>query len=450
MKHIGSCLFDPRFRLSAFSLSACLLFTLFALLCGYSRAQDATVIPFQGQLANQAGQPLSPTNAVTLVFRLYTAPVAGTAIWEESQPNVSVNAGRFSVLLGSRTQLPAQSYFNSTLYLGITVDDGNPQTADVEMRPRQALVPVISARFAQNADKLRGYDWSVLFGTNNPVDGKIEGSKIANGTVQGQQLAEPLQLGGDLSISGDIKLSTGVGSYGAGRIQVSSTGDLIGLTLNSASRVWDLISVTSGSFDYFAIRDHTADALRLLVDEHGRVGLGKTPQEQLDVAGTVKATTFQGDGVVPTGSVMAYMGTTPPPGWRLCDGAPVSRTEYSALFAIIRTTSGVGDGVNTFNLPDLRGYFLRGRDAAQGRDPDSTDRFAINGGNAGDAVGSVQNDVFASHNHGYDGNNNTSGGTYLNFGSNQTTDTNWRGVTGNSGGRETRPKNVNVNYIIKY
>jgi len=87
-------------------------------------AQEAgDVIPFQGQLANQSGQPLSPTNAVTLVLRLYQVPVGGVAIWEEAQPNISVNAGRFGVLLGSRQALPDKSYFNATLYLGVTVDD---------------------------------------------------------------------------------------------------------------------------------------------------------------------------------------------------------------------------------------------------------------------------------------------------------------------------------------
>src|SRR5205823_5800567 len=64
-----------------------------------SGQDSANVIPFQGQLANQAGQPLSPSSAVTLVFRLYQTPVGDVAIWEESQPNVSVNGGRFSVLL---------------------------------------------------------------------------------------------------------------------------------------------------------------------------------------------------------------------------------------------------------------------------------------------------------------------------------------------------------------
>jgi hypothetical protein len=149
---------------------------------------SGNVIPFQGQLANQAGQPLSPTNAVTLVFRLYQVPVGGTAIWEESQPNISVNAGRFSVLLGSRTQLPASTYFNATLYLGIKVDDGNPVTADVEMRPRQALVPVISARYAQNASQLNGYDWSVLFGTNNPASGTLSGSRITSNSITAGQI----------------------------------------------------------------------------------------------------------------------------------------------------------------------------------------------------------------------------------------------------------------------
>src|SRR6266498_5053736 len=154
-------------------------------------AQEANVIPFQGQLANQGGQPLSPSNAVSVVFRLYRAPVGSVAIWEESQSNISVNAGRFSVLLGSRTELPGTTNFNSTLYLGLTVDDGNPATADVEMRPRQALVPVISASYAklaQNSEKLNGFDWSAIFGTNTPT-GNILGSRIATGTITANQIA---------------------------------------------------------------------------------------------------------------------------------------------------------------------------------------------------------------------------------------------------------------------
>jgi len=49
-------------------------------------------------------------------------------------------------------------------------------------------------------------------------------------------------------------------------------------------------------------------------------------------------------------------------GWLLCDGAAMSRALYTTLFSLIGTTHGTGDGSTTFNLPDLRGRFLVGRD----------------------------------------------------------------------------------------
>ena len=104
--------------------------------------------------------------------------------------------------------------------------------------------------------------------------------------------------------------------------------------------------------------------------------------------------------LVPPGSVVAYAGDTPPPGWLLCDGSAVSRTTYAALFAALGTAHGEGNGETTFNLPDYRGTFLRGVDMGAGRDPDAASRTAPGpGGNSGDAVGSVQNDQMQSHRH---------------------------------------------------
>ena len=57
----------------------------------------------------------------------------------------------------------------------------------------------------------------------------------------------------------------------------------------------------------------------------------------------------------PTASIVMYSGAAAPTSWFLCDGAAVSRTTYSALFAIISTTYGAGDGATTFNVPDMRG-----------------------------------------------------------------------------------------------
>lgn len=62
------------------------------------------------------------------------------------------------------------------------------------------------------------------------------------------------------------------------------------------------------------------------------------------------------------GVIVSYAGTTEPSGWLLCYGQAVSRTTYARLFDVIGTTYGAGDGSTTFNLPDLRGRVMAGKD----------------------------------------------------------------------------------------
>jgi len=89
---------------------------------------------------------------------------------------------------------------------------------------------------------------------------------------------------------------------------------------------------------------------------------------------------------VPTGSVHMMATTTAPSGYLKCNGTAISRTTYAALFAIIGTTHGAGDGSSTFNVPDLRGEFVRGWDDSRGID---------NGRN----FGTSQSDNNKQHNH---------------------------------------------------
>ena len=56
----------------------------------------------------------------------------------------------------------------------------------------------------------------------------------------------------------------------------------------------------------------------------------------------------------PIGAIFPYGGSPAPSGYLMCDGSAVSRTDYSALFAVIGTSFGAGDGSTTFNVPDLR------------------------------------------------------------------------------------------------
>lgn len=70
----------------------------------------------------------------------------------------------------------------------------------------------------------------------------------------------------------------------------------------------------------------------------------------------------------PSGAVAFFARGTAPTGWIKANGAAVSRTTYAALFAAIGTTYGVGDGSTTFNVPDLRGEFIRSWDDGRGID----------------------------------------------------------------------------------
>lgn len=60
---------------------------------------------------------------------------------------------------------------------------------------------------------------------------------------------------------------------------------------------------------------------------------------------------------VPTGAMLMWGTASAPTGYLLCNGATVSRSTYSALFAVIGTAYGAGDGSTTFTLPDFRDRF---------------------------------------------------------------------------------------------
>jgi microcystin-dependent protein len=90
---------------------------------------------------------------------------------------------------------------------------------------------------------------------------------------------------------------------------------------------------------------------------------------------------------VPIGTVFDYLGTTAPTGWLFPYGQLLSRTTYSALFALIGTTFGVGDNSTTFNAPDLRGRVVVGKDNMGAT---SADRLTgLSGGVDGDVLGAT-------------------------------------------------------------
>jgi len=208
------------------------------------------------------------------------------------------------------------------------------------------------------------------------------------------------------------------------------------------------------SFESIDSHDHADDPVRRLdasaVDNSTlELSGGKIQVKNGGVTQAKLAPSF--GGLVPTGTILPFAAniTTPPTGYLLCDGSSHSVTTFPALAAKLGTRIG-GDGVNTFNVPDLRGQFLRGIDTGTSVDPDSASR-TYNGG-SGNLIGSFQTDQFQSHNHtaafptvvGF-GAGDTAG-----FGPNAANPTNQNFTLQNQNSiTESRPKNVYVEFIIK-
>lgn len=180
-----------------------------------------------------------------------------------------------------------------------------------------------------------------------------------------------------------------------------------------------------------------------------------------------------------TGTVIAFAGATPPAGWLLCNGQALSSSDYPALYSTLGTTYGNGStGINAggdkqFNVPDLRGEFVRGLDEGRGIDagrqlgtvqgpsaklpPSSSSQFRLKG-NASSNTGHTHSMAFEGTN---DGPGHTHTSTQLlapgynqftgTFSVNTTGATNHihTGTVTGGGDAETRPRNVSMNYLIK-
>lgn len=161
----------------------------------------------------------------------------------------------------------------------------------------------------------------------------------------------------------------------------------------------------------------------------------------------------------PAGIIVPFGGDADhvPAGWILCDGRELRRSEYMALYRVIQTSFGEGDGSSTFNAPDLRGVFLRGVSGTSEKDKDADSRsFSMKGSNKGNAVGTYQGDAIRNFTGTIiaqgDGVFKDAGGYFFLGGKNAYT--NRTSIFDPSlkvpVGSDNRPVNISVNYIIKW
>lgn len=365
---------------------------------------DSTGVPYgsAGTLPNLIPAPENKT----MEFRVYNIASGGTAanlIWAETQ-TVTVSLGQFSVRLGSGAQITApttlphgnlaEAFNGKERFLELTVI--NPGQTPAPILPRLAFQSSPFSFVAERAVRADSVAGGTFSGAVNATAATFTGGTYTGATFTGGTFS-----GGAFS------------GNGAGLSNLNGT------------------SIQNGTINMAALVAAVREAL------------------------------------CPPGSVMAFAGpngpsAAVPEGWLLCDGRALDKDadggKYLALFNMITTAWGNGstgtgaNGDTDFNLPDLRGMFLRGvngslADTDPWRDPDKDTRVARYGGQSGNQVGSAQLNELKSHTHQYVHDLTTSG----NDGSNSPYERYgpyWTETTA-TGGNESRPNNVYVNYIIK-
>tara|TARA_Y100000004_G_scaffold157052_1_gene182477 strand:- start:594 stop:1166 length:573 start_codon:yes stop_codon:yes gene_type:complete len=149
---------------------------------------------------------------------------------------------------------------------------------------------------------------------------------------------------------------------------------------------------------------------------------------------------------IPTATVVPWTDSSLPTGFLECNGAAVSRSTYSALYAIIGTTYGAGDGVNTFNLPDLQDEVVVGKSGTKALASTGGANTVTSTGNVGGSTANatLSTAQLASHSHGVSGGGSLDAANGVTFqrANNDTGDLN----TGNTGSGTGHSHNMSATF----
>ena len=207
----------------------------------------------------------------------------------------------------------------------------------------------------------------------------------AGGTMTGQLLADDSAGASAPAISFNGDTNTGIFRVGANTIGFATAGvervEISDSGLDMSNGLPIRFQDSSGA-PFVALKSPASVSSNVTFTLPGADG-SNGQMLQTNGSGALSFTTVQG---VPSGSVFCMAVATVPSGYLECNGAAVSRTTYSVLFAVIGTAYGAGNGSSTFNLPDLRGEFVRGFDNGKGTD-------------SGRSIATSQSATNASHNH---------------------------------------------------
>jgi microcystin-dependent protein len=196
-----------------------------------------------------------------------------------------------------------------------------------------------------------GTSGQILSQFDGPVtfnkDVRLNGNILINGTTKftdNLNVSESITIGGELTVNTGISPDTDLGAY-----------------LGKSSKAFSEAYI--GKIRIAKADDYTIDTSTGNLKLSAPTGSVVAIQTNTTVSGKLSADYLDVPNISPIGSIMMWPGgpdTWPTANWALCNGQAISRTTYSELFTLIGTTYGSGDGLNTFNLPDIRERFVVG------------------------------------------------------------------------------------------
>jgi microcystin-dependent protein len=369
-------------------------------------------IDYQGKALDTTGTPLANTTAAnyTMYFRIYDAQEGGNIIWAESQI-VTVSKGLFSVRLGEGSAIAgegtvlqtnlADAFTAASRFLGVTVViTGQTPT---EILPRLAF---LATPFAYSANRSITAERLVLNPSATAAPSAVNASAVSYAT---QTLTGNATLD-DSNHTAAVSASSG--SLTITLPAVTTRREYFILKTDASENVVTVVPPSGGNlygFSPYSINSQFSGGggsagIRLKVRGEAVTVQNVSGNDWWVVSDTRDKT--------PVGTVIAVPGNAYggwPAGYLYCNGFSYNRTDtrYLDLFAVISTNNG-SSSATTFNVPDLRGAFLRGVDGGRGLDPDRNSRTAGNpNGNTGDAPGTFQANALGSHNHTFTGSSST-------------------------------------------
>lgn len=373
-------------------------------------------------------------------------PVVG----QELGPQYATDINSCMSVLDGHTHTPGSGVYITTSALNINADlTFNSNRAkglksvvmDAQSSPLSGVTPDLGALYVAGVDLYYNDE------NGNQVRITQNGGVVGSpGTITG--LVSPASasyVAADSTFVWQSDVNTPANMDFASAILRNLTANSFGLTLNPPAAM--------GS-DYSLVLPQlpVTNPRVLTVDTSGNITPSAAPG-----TGTTIADVLPGYGLTPSGAILAYGGASAPSGYLLCDGASVLRATYPALFTAIGVAYGTVDGTH-FNVPDLRGQFLRGVTGASPNDPDASSRTAMaTGGNTGNNVGSIQSDTtdLLGHTHleqapasvALTGHTVMAPVAVTAIVNNTATENSTLGPS--TTGAETRPINAYVNFIIK-